>query len=160
MRCHHCNNADLIETVAENYSYEESGLSNIVLKQIPVRLCPNCGMKYAGIPNMSGLHRAIALELIKKPERLAPAEIAFLRKSLGWSGADFARKMHCAPAQVSRWENGRIEMSVANELLLRSLVALGNKIEDYSVEEAAVTRTRTSEKLLLMVENKEWKKAA
>ncbi len=51
-------------------------------------------------------------------------------------------------------------MSVANELLLRSLVALGNKIDDYNVEDAALTRTRTSKKLSLMVENKEWKKAA
>jgi len=92
--------------------------------------------------------------------RSRSTEVAFLRKSLGWSGADFARKMHCAPTQVSRWENGRIEMSIANELLLRSLVALGKKIEDYNVEDVALTRIKVSEKLSLIVENKEWKKAA
>jgi DNA-binding transcriptional regulator YiaG len=32
-------------------------------------------------------------------------EVRFLRKSLGWSGSDFAKHMGVAEETVSRWEN-------------------------------------------------------
>ena len=61
-----------------------------------------------------------------------PPEFVFLRKYLGWSGADFAWNMHFDRAQVSKWENGKVEMSKPYELLLREMVASGKKIEDTS----------------------------
>jgi len=125
----------------ETIRYEESGLPNIVLKDVLLRSCSNCGNKLVSIPNLAGLHRSIAVMLVSKPERLAPVEIGFLRKSLGWSKADFARKLHVRPEQASRWESSKspVPMQVQSELLLRSLVAMGQKIEDYKdhMEEVA-----------------------
>jgi transcriptional regulator with XRE-family HTH domain len=89
-------------------------------------------------------------------------EIVFLRKYLDWSGADFARNMHCDRAQISKWEHGKVEMSKPYELLLREMVVSGKKIEGYKRHEAArarekVFRTRT---LMLQLQENSWKEAA
>jgi len=159
MRCPNCEAAEMAEA-RENYLYSESGLSNVTLAGIVVRKCSACGNVMPKIPNIEGLHDVIAHVLINKPERLVGQEIVFLRKYLGWSGADFARYMHCDRAQVSKWEHGKVEMSKPYELLLREMVASGKKIEDYNRHEAArekVFRTRT---LLLQLVEKIWKEAA
>jgi putative zinc finger/helix-turn-helix YgiT family protein len=82
-----------------------------------------CGETYTSIPAIEGLHRQIAAAVIRKKGRLAPAEIRFLRKWLGWSGVDFAKRTGTKPETVSRWENGRTLMGPQADRLLRVLVA-------------------------------------
>ena len=163
MTCPQCRKAELV-TARENYNYLESGLRNVTLRDLTVRHCPECGARLASIPKMADLHRAIALALISKPERLVPSESRFLRKHLGWSGADFARKFHCSPSQVSRWESesSPAPMSNAYELLLRAAVALGEKVDDYSerMEEVATIDKASPAVLALVHEGKKWKQAA
>ena len=131
MICPSCRKATMKETT-ETHRFVESGLKNVVVKGAIVHTCSGCGERSVGFRNLTGLHRSLALKLIEKPGRLAGAEIRFLRKSLGWSGADFARKVHSDPATVSKWETGRQKMGDRTELLLRALVALGQKIDDYA----------------------------
>lgn len=136
MRCPVCERAELVEKV-QNYHYRECGLGNVILTGITVRSCPECGALVPKIPRMEALHDCIAHALVKKEERLAPEEIVFLRKSLGWSGADFADNLQCDKSQVSKWENGRVPMSKQNELLFREIIARGKKIDDYKRTDAA-----------------------
>jgi len=163
MTCPQCHKAELNEGL-ENHHYLESGLNNVTLRDITVRRCPHCGASFASIPRISELHRAIALALVRKPERLIPTEIRFLRKHLGWSGADFARKFHCSPSQVSRWERETdpTPMSNAYELLLRTLVAQGEKIEDYQnhMEEIATINEARPAVLAMVNEESRWRLAA
>ena len=132
MKCLECQETEMVES-RENHRYQESGLPNVVLRNVLVRRCPACGIQTVSIQGIAGLHRSLALALIRRRERLTPAEIRFLRKSLGWSGVDFARKFHMRQEQISRWESGsrHVHMSISNELLLRLLVAQGQKVEDY-----------------------------
>ncbi len=132
MLCSECNKSELIER-QENIRYEESGIPNVVLEAVKVRQCPTCGHRLVSIPRISELHRCIAVHLVKKTSRLAPAEICFLRKSLGWSKSDFAKKMHVNTEQVYRWESTKSfkSMMIQSELLLRAFVAIGKKIEHY-----------------------------
>jgi putative zinc finger/helix-turn-helix YgiT family protein len=120
----------------ENHRYTESGLSNVVLVGVEVRHCPNCGEDAVVIPRVEDLHRAIAMTLIRHPGRLAPSEIRFLRKWLGWSGVDFAKHMGVAPETVSRWESVEAAkpMGGTAERLLRLAVAHGQPIEQYPIE--------------------------
>ncbi len=159
MRCPNCEQGELVES-RENYHYQECGLSNVTLAGILVRKCPSCGNILPKIPSIEGLHDSIALALIKKPERLVPQEIVFLRKYLGWSGTDFAKNMHCDRAQISKWEHGKVKMSKPYELLLREMVASGKKIEDYQRAEAALKQTFKPRSMLLELQNKSWKQAA
>jgi DNA-binding transcriptional regulator YiaG len=65
----------------------------------------------------------IARAVISKNDRLTPAEIRFLRKHLGWTGAEFAAHFGAARETVSRWENGSTPMGPTAERLLRMIVA-------------------------------------
>lgn len=138
MKCPHCNEG-VMSSRRENRKYLESGLTNIVLLDVQVRHCSSCGADLVSLPRLAELHRVIALALISKAARLTPAEIKFLRKSLGWSGADFARHLHVDPATVSRWESETSPqpMSESNELVLRLAVAVGQRVEDYGPERLA-----------------------
>jgi putative zinc finger/helix-turn-helix YgiT family protein len=131
MKCPQCR----YETVpkAANHRYTESGLSNVVLVGVEVRHCPNCGEDVVSIPRIEDLHRVVAMTLIRHPGRLAPSEIRFLRKWLGWSGVDFAKHMGVAPETVSRWENSDKPMGGTAERLLRLAVAHGQPIDEYPI---------------------------
>jgi putative zinc finger/helix-turn-helix YgiT family protein len=159
MLCEVCEKHDLIE-VTENYLYLECGLPNIHLEGITLRKCPECGNIMPLIPGISKLHLAIAGNLIKKPGRLTPSEIIFLRKHLGWSGVDFARNMHSTSSQVSKWESGKVMMSTQAELLLREMVARGKKIDDYHSYEVAKQKQVSAPPYLFQLVNQEWKSAA
>lgn len=128
-----------MESRRENYRYDASGLPNVVLEDVEVRQCPNCGERAVVIPAIEGLHRALALALIRAPGRFTPQEIRFLRKSLGWSGVDFAKHFGVDPATVSRWESTEKPqpMGAVAERLLRLAVAHGQPIEAYPLEALA-----------------------
>lgn len=165
MKCPDCARAELVEQV-QNYHYRECGLNNVTLAEIIVRICPECGSLAPKIPRIEALHDCIAHALIQKEERLNPAEIVFLRKSLGWSGSLFAENMHSDRSQVSKWENGKVVMSTSNELLLREVVARGKKIEDYARIDAARKNTHKVVSLLVRMDavkrqwTEEWREAA
>jgi putative zinc finger/helix-turn-helix YgiT family protein len=119
----------------ENHRYDECGLHNVVLGDIEVRRCTACGEEEFVIPAIEQLHRFLAEQLISKRSRLAAEEIRFLRKSLGWSGADFARYMGVDRATVCRWEKDKeSQMAATADRLLRLLVSKGAPIENYELE--------------------------
>ena len=138
MKCPECR-AAVMETRRENHRYDESGLPNIVLENVEVRHCAKCGKDVVVIPRMAQLHRTIALALLRKRQRLAPAEIRFLRKSLGWSQQDFAAQLHVDPSTANRWEREEKPqpMDVGYDIALRLAVALGEQIGEYDVRELA-----------------------
>ena len=133
MKCPQCRH-EVVRSV-ENHRYTESGLSNVVLVGVEVRRCQSCGESMVSIPRIEELHCAIAMELIRQSGRLAPSEIRFLRKWLGWSGVDFARHMGVAPETVSRWESAESPkpMGGTAERLLRLAVAHGQPVDEYPI---------------------------
>jgi DNA-binding transcriptional regulator YiaG len=62
---------------------------------------------------------------------LRPQEIRFLRKYLGYSGADFARVIGVSPETLSRWENGKAEPSRMVDLLLRYMALTRDPLTEY-----------------------------
>lgn len=164
VKCFDCRSSELITETIANYRYDECGLPNITLKSITQRRCPNCGSTFVSIPGMKGLHRSIAIALISQNSKLTPAEIRFLRKSLGWSASDFARKFHTSAPVISRWESERMSksMSTANELLLRVLVAQGQKIENYQehLEELELAKRVEPVQLIFDHTGSQWEEAA
>ena len=117
----------------EVYRYNESGLPNVILKDVEIRRCPTCGTQEVPIPRVAELHRAIALALVHKPARFLGAEVRYLRKYMGWSGVDFASHMGVNPETVSRWENEKEAISSTSDRLLRLIVARGWPVEDLSL---------------------------
>jgi len=119
----------------KHYRYTECGLPNVIIEDaVRVTTCERCGETYTSLPAIEQLHRQIAAAVIRKRGRLAPAEIRFLRKGLGWSGVDFAKRTGTKPETVSRWENGKALMGPQADRLLRVLVAKETPVMEYSVD--------------------------
>jgi putative zinc finger/helix-turn-helix YgiT family protein len=114
------------------YRYTESGLPNVtLLRGVTVRECPKCGERIVSIPRMAELHRLLARKVASQRARLSGAEIRFLRKSLGWSGVDFARTIGVNSDTVSKWENEKERMGVVAERLLRLMAITEKPVEEY-----------------------------
>jgi len=120
MKCPNCTLP--MSTSRENHGYEASGLPHVTLVGVEVRRCAGCGAEEVVIPKLDQLHMALVRAVIERPARLAPQEIRFLRKHLGWSGSELARHMGVTPESVSRWENAREPMGPVADRLLRTMV--------------------------------------
>jgi putative zinc finger/helix-turn-helix YgiT family protein len=128
-----------MQSTRENYRWDASGMSNVVLVDVEVRRCPACGEQAVVIPRIEELHRSLAMTIIAHPGRLPPQEIRFLRKWLGWSGQDFARHFGVTATTVSRWESVEdpSPMGSTAERLLRLSVAHGQPAAEYPVSRLA-----------------------
>ena len=161
MKCMICGEA--MFTQRENYQYTASGLPYVTLQQVEVSRCPHCGETEVAIPHIEALHRAIATALVRKPARLTPEEIRYLRKYLGWSGADFAAHMGVTAETVSRWEHGTTPMGSTANRLLRLLVVTQVPVQDYSADlltGIAEEPETHAMRLGLSVNHEEWHAAA
>lgn len=132
MRCDAC--GEQMISGRENHSYKECGLPFVTLQDVEIRRCPRCGEFEVVIPRMEELHRVLASAVATKTSRLMPPEIKFLRKHLGWSGADFAKHIGVSAETVSRWENGREAMGPVADRTLRLMVLYVAPKRDYSLD--------------------------
>jgi putative zinc finger/helix-turn-helix YgiT family protein len=133
-KCRNCGK-DEMTARAETYLYAESGLPNVVLVGVEVRRCPSCGHHELVLPRVTELHRTIAHAVIHKPTRLSGAEVRYLRKYLGWSGADFAGHVGVDPSTVSNWETDKDPIGTSSDRLLRLMVVHGAPVQEYSLDE-------------------------
>lgn len=121
------------------YRYTESGLDNVLIEGIDLVTADDAGVACVSIPNINGLHKAIALGILTKTTGLTGKELRFLRTELGMTQAELAEIVHREPLAISRWERGEVETIDSNaETLIRlhAAEALGLKI-DASVREVA-----------------------
>lgn len=122
-------------------------LPGVVLVNVLVSRCKSCGETEVAIPRIEDLHRQLAWKLVEKKGRLTPREVRYLRKQLGFSGADFAAHMGTRPESVSRWENGAAAMGAVADRLLRLMVVHKEPVKDYSLEALKGATTGTPRKL-------------
>jgi putative zinc finger/helix-turn-helix YgiT family protein len=132
MTCTSCGGQ--MRTRRENFLYDACGLPNVTLLGVKVSRCPQCGEYEVAIPQIDDLHKAMAQALIRKTSRLDAAEIRYLRKYLGWSGADFATHMGMKPETISRWETSVEPIGPTADRLLRLMVATRDPVSEYPLE--------------------------
>jgi len=84
--------------------------------------------------------------------------VRFLRKSLGWSGSDFAKHMGVAEETVSRWENDAAPIGPQADRLLRFLVAQGRLTTNYPTERLTKIdfKKATATRVTLTTRNEQW----
>ena len=126
-----------MKTQREIHLYDHDGIK-VTLVNVPIHRCPECGDFEVEIQRIEEMTRVLVDTLIRKASRLASAEIRFLRKSLGWSSADFARHIGVDQATVSRWETGKQNMGSVAERFFRFLVSVSTPIEDYTLNDLDV----------------------
>jgi putative zinc finger/helix-turn-helix YgiT family protein len=133
MKCINCGNEMM---VTERGTYTYMALPSVKLVGVNISRCPECGEEEVEIPRIEALNGSIAGALASKHAPLAPAEIRFLRKYLGWSGVDTARNFGVAPETVSRWERGSKPMGAVAERLLRVLAVTLKPVAEYPLGQA------------------------
>ncbi len=134
MRCDECGGLTAKERNAIR-RYDIGGLSHIELHGIEVIRCRECGKEGIAIPRIAQLHRTLAEHFVKQHRMLAPAEIRFLRKHVGFGSIDLAAAMGVTRETVSRWESGGQPMGAVADRLLRLLVVTHEPTECYAVED-------------------------
>ena len=117
--CRECGgNAKILR---KDYLFTESGLSNVLVKNIEVASCAKCKSESPRIPDLDDLMRTIAVALIDKPSELAGNEVRFLRKYLGQGSEPFAQMLGIDRSHLSRVENGAMAISRQTDRLVRTL---------------------------------------
>ncbi len=71
------------------------------------------------IPELPRLLEQICTERALAAKKLSGREIAFLRKTLGFTGRRLADLLGVTPETLSRWENNREQMGLPSERMLR-----------------------------------------
>jgi putative zinc finger/helix-turn-helix YgiT family protein len=112
------------EIVRQDYRFTESGLNNVLLRDIEVVKCAACKSVSPRIPHHDDLMRTIAVALIDKPSELAGEEVRFLRTYLGEKSASFAQMLGIDRSHLSRVENGAMAISRQTDRLVRTLALL------------------------------------
>lgn len=101
MKCRKCK--QLMNLMVEDHRYLESGLDNVILRQIDTFRC-DCGEKVVGIPKMPELNALIGKTLAEKKSSLKGKEIRYLRKNMGFTAKKLSEIMGIDNATISRWE--------------------------------------------------------
>ena len=104
IRCSVCEKGVLREKKIDQDLSPLLGL-NVLVSGAPALVCSNCGE----ITVMGDVLEQVSLDLaasILRQEKLAPDEIRYLRKLLGYRQEDLADKLGVTRATVNRWETG------------------------------------------------------
>lgn len=100
------------------YRYTECGLDNVIIDGASF-LVDDKGDNVIRIPNVNGLHRVIALGIVKRKAMMSGREMRFLRSEMGMTQAELAEMIHREPLTVSRWERSESDIDANAETLLR-----------------------------------------
>lgn len=141
MQCPNCGSAKYSKRIAD-HRYVESGLEHVTLSGVAVYRCAVCNEHEVLIPAIESLHRTIAQHLARKARPLTAAEFRFLRKYLGFSSSDFAKKIRVRPETLSRWETAERPVDSVADVLIRVLVATSVPVEHYPAEVLEVSGTK------------------
>jgi len=103
------------------YRYTECGLDNVIVEG--VTFCSDdAGEQTITIPNVRGLHKAIATAIVLKPVGMTGKELRFLRTDMGMTQAELAKIVSREPLAISRWERGEVGQIDQNaEAIIRVL---------------------------------------
>lgn len=102
------------------YRYRACGLDNVFIHGMrPV--VDDEGDEVYEIPNINGLHCAIAREIVLHEGVLSGKELRFLRTEIGWTQAELGKFVHKEALTVGRWERGETEIDANANTLIRLL---------------------------------------
>ena len=106
----------------EKYRYTESGLDTVIIEGAQI-VSDDTGERCATIPNVNGLHRAIANAIVCRHGSMTGQELRFLRTEIGMTQAELAAMLHREPLTVSRWERNENPIDSNAETVIRLFAA-------------------------------------
>jgi transcriptional regulator with XRE-family HTH domain len=101
-----------------DYRYTASGLDNVTLVGLK-NVCDDDGDECITIPNINGLHKAIANAIVTHPRGMSGKELRFLRTLMGKTQAELGAEVHRDGQEVGRWERGEHPLDPNAEAVIR-----------------------------------------
>jgi transcriptional regulator with XRE-family HTH domain len=115
------------------YKYTESGLDNVIIAGVSF-VKDDASEMVVRVPNINGLHKAIATAIVTRHSMMSGREMRFLRSEMGMTQAELSDMIHREPLTISRWERGENDIEANAETLFRlqAIKKLGLAV-DYEV---------------------------
>ncbi|MBM3653537.1 MAG: transcriptional regulator [Alphaproteobacteria bacterium] len=102
------------------FRYTDSGLDNVIIEGVNF-LKDDAGEECVMIPNINGLHKAIAHGIVNRRSSMNGSELRFLRTEMGMTQSELADVLHREALAISRWEREEVEIDGNAEAVLRLL---------------------------------------
>jgi len=118
------------------YNYTESGLGNVFIEGVDF-VTDDAGEECITIPNINGLHRAIASGIIRQRSGMTGREMRFLRTEIGLTQAELAIIVHREALAISRWERGEVPIDSNAEALIRLFAAQRLELDAIDVKDVS-----------------------
>lgn len=119
----------------ERLHYKDCGLDNVYLRSGFTREDYD-GETYVTVEDIDGLHKAIGLHIVLDRKAPTGQEVRFLRKEMGLSQAELAKKIGTTDQSVARWEKAQCEISGPALFAIRFLYVFSLIPEDMRDEVA------------------------
>lgn len=132
--CVECGGVSTMKPENITHKYKESGLDNVILKNVVRLHCSKCGEETFNFGDIEQLHNLIATTLIKKKKLLTGKEVRFLRKYMGYNSQIFAKLLRRTPETISRMENAS-EVSDQFDRLIRFVVMTKSPDRKYDLHD-------------------------
>ncbi len=118
------------------YRYMESGLDNVFIEGVSF-VTDDAGEACITVPNINGLHKAIATGIVRQKAGMTGREMRFLRTEIGLTQAELAVIVHREALAISRWERGEVPIDSNAEALIRLFAAQKLELESIDVKDVA-----------------------
>lgn len=156
MKCELCKGETVIKR-GQRYHYTESGLDNVYLENVDVRVCEACGEISPRIPRINDLHATIGQAIALRNVPLSGKEVRFLRQHLGLKAKEWAAFLRIDTTTLSRWENGGQIIGPQADSLMRLMYfhllaeKQGRAIPEHLADRIAAIVTQRTEAMALLV---------
>lgn len=135
------------------YHYTECGLNNVWLKNGYTTIETPYGIG-TSIDDVDGLHRSIALGLIKKKGNIDGSELRFLRVILKLTQSELGKLLGTTDQTVSLWERNN-SITPSADVVIRLLVAEKLKVDSKPSHIAAVVNAvQAIKEIIIAIERK------
>ena len=109
---------------SEPFHYAMCGVPNVyLLNGVEVFEDDGYGPSFQ-IRDIDGLHNAIAAAIVECPRTVTGAEVRFLRKRMGLTQAELARRVRSSTQNVANYEKGATGIPGPFDLMLRTVYML------------------------------------
>lgn len=119
IRCSVCGKGKLVHRLIEHDVGGLLGMKKVVVSELPALVCSTCGSvsMYGGVLEQISLLLAVT---ILSSSELDPLEVRYLRKLIGDTQDEFARRLGVARITVNRWEQGDESLKGPDAYAIRS----------------------------------------
>ena len=119
--CSACGKGHLVEKVVAHDVGPLLGMPRVKVENLPALVCSKCGAVTVSGAALDAIANLLAA-LILKSATLDAVEVRYLRRLVGDTQEEFAKRLEVERATVNRWENATMPISGPTAYAIRSHV--------------------------------------